>query len=49
MPGNGRQASDEDKPKKTYYPNGKLGAILNKTSIGGNNGYLPLARGNSNM
>jgi len=26
MPGNGGQADDVDKPKKTYYPNGKLAA-----------------------
>jgi len=26
MPGNGGQANDVDKPKKTYYPNGKLAA-----------------------
>jgi hypothetical protein len=26
MPGNGGQANDTDKPKKTYYPNGKLAA-----------------------
>jgi len=33
MPGNGEQVNDVDKPKKTYYPNGKLAATARACNL----------------
>jgi len=33
MPGNGGHANDADKPKKTYYPNGKLAATTHRRDL----------------